>query len=1832
MRFEPIAIIGQSCVLPGALDPTELWDVVVQARDMVAPAPDDLWRIDKALILTTPNAKTQDRAWSDHGGYVRGFDERFDPSGFTLPAAEIQTLDPVFRWTLHGVREALRSARIAAPLTDEMPAIGLVLGNLSYPTVGLVEFAESVWFGAQAENVPRPPAIGAHDPHNRFSSGLPAHLAAQALNLRGDAFALDAACASSLYAIKLACDRLQDRRADVMVAGAVNRTDDLFIHIGFCALQAMSRRGESRPFAADADGLVPAEGAAFVVLKRLDDAVAAGDEILGVIRGVGLSNDGNAGGFLSPSAAGQQRAMEAAYAMAGLTPANISLLECHATGTAVGDATEIESAAQLFHGFSGTPIGSLKANLGHLITAAGAAGLIKVLGALRTGIRPPSLPVATPLAALASSPFRLLQAPEPWERIDGAPRRAAISAFGFGGNNAHLIVEEWTDQEQLSIDNCQLTIVNEVNTAPATQPLTIHNGAERLLHDQQSTINNSPIAIIGVEATVGPYTNFAAFTQALLDGRGGTTLETVDVDLGGLRFPPNDLKQTLPQQLLIMEVARRLAANHPNLPTERTSVFIGMGCDPEIARYSMRWRLDEWASQWAATGQPVSQAWIEAAKAALIPGLEAAGVIGTMPNIPANRINAQLNLLGPSHTVSAEELSGVRALECAADALRRGEIDAAFVGAVDLSVEPVHQAAAHLLDPAHPTQGDAAVVLLLKRAADARRDGDAILAELTINNQQLTIDNSLRLPSLSASFGHAHAAAGLLDVAVGALCLHERVRLSADADGLLQPAEPWLAAEPREVRVQVDALGGQSSTVILQTAGAGKNRLTQRRKGAKSALRGNEKPGFLEKSGFWRGAIHVFSGADAVDLLQALERNEESNAGPARLVIVVQGDATFASQRSIARTALTRISPRPSPLADASGSELPAPRPSPLAKGIYFSPAPMPGEVGFVFTPAAAAYQGMGRELLFALPDLGDQVVGKFPCLARTQDWLAIEPRPAASDPFQVLQGCALLSQLHATLTQDWLGIKPDAVLGVSSGETNSMFATGAWHDMDAMFAEIDASGMYTREIAGEYAAARRAWAERQPGPISWSGWRVLAPVAEVEAALQGEEFAYLTMINAPADCLVAGQADACRRVVEKIGLQRCVENANEIIAHHPAVKSWEAEWRTIHHRETRPVEGIRFYSNARGGAYTPDRESVANALTDQATGGVDFRRVVEAAWNDGVRIFVEHGPRNVCSGWIRNILGERVHLVVALDRPQNGVDQLLDAVAQLVAAGVDVDYQVLVSALAAPVTATGPVSAPRRVLSFPAHYPPVVLPAQSRSTERIAPMPAPVAAPEEMNAMHSGYQLMEPPPALPPVLAYAAPQTWNLGDSRFVPASASAPQVVAPVPQTRNLGDSGFIPAGVPAPPVVAPVPQTWNLEDSRFVPAGASAPQVVAPVPQTWNLGDSRFVSASTSAPPVVAPVPHTRNLGDSGCVPAGVPAPEPAAPVVAPVPQTWNLGDSKFVPARASTSQPPTPLPEPARNPMVEKLTFFHASVSAAHQHFLAQQERALALLATLHSAAGALPATPPAPVEVVRMPLPSTPPPPIPTAPTVQAAPAPPPPAPVMQPSPVVVAPPVVKPQTPKDADGAVLRPSHLFAGSASRPTRQYRNAYPGPALDRKQLEHLASGKISEILGPVFAQQDEFVRQVRMPMPPLLLADRVLGIDAVAGAVGQKGVIWTETDIGTDAWYLHNGRVPVGVLIEAGQADLLLVSYLGADFVNKGERVYRLLGCEVTFRAELPQVGDTLHYEIHLDGYAQHGPVRIFFFHYDCFVGDRLVFSVREGRPASSPTMSWRIRTA
>ena len=439
MQMEPIAIVGQACTLPGALTPAELWANVIAGRNCLSQVPAGRWGVPRSAVMGTVH-DASDRTWSDVGGYVNGFESVFEPASFLIPADEIRELDPLFQWVLHGAREALRGTGHEAP----SPRAGLVLGGLSFPTSAMARYAESVWLEAQGpafagDHVAERAGIVRPHARNRFSSGLPAHLAARALGLGAGAFTLDAACASSLYAIKFACDRLHDHRADIMVAGAVSRTDDLFTHVGFSALAAMSRSGRSRPFHRDADGLVPAEGAGFIVLQRLRDAVQARRKILGVIRAIGLSNDGRGRGLLAPSEEGQERTMRLTYAQAGITPKDIGLIECHATGTAVGDATEVRSTARIFEGCDDVPIGSLKSNLGHLVAAAGVAGVLKVLASLESGQRPPTLHADPPIDALQSTPFRLLHEAEEWI----GPRRAAISAFGFGGNNAHLIVEAW---------------------------------------------------------------------------------------------------------------------------------------------------------------------------------------------------------------------------------------------------------------------------------------------------------------------------------------------------------------------------------------------------------------------------------------------------------------------------------------------------------------------------------------------------------------------------------------------------------------------------------------------------------------------------------------------------------------------------------------------------------------------------------------------------------------------------------------------------------------------------------------------------------------------------------------------------------------------------------------------------------------------------------------------------------------------------------------------------------------------------------------------------------------------------------------------------------------------------------------------------------------------------------------------------------------------------------------------------------------------------------------------------------------------------------------------
>ena len=330
---------------------------------MLDEAPAGRWRTGNDLRV----GAGPDRARSARGGYVS------TPLSACLGHAEVS--DPLVRWPLHAATQAL--AGVSVP-----ERAGLVLGNLSFPSPEMSAFAEACW--AEQAAIPDaivPPAVC---PSRRFMSGRPAHQLRAALGWSGAAFALDAACASGLYALAFACDALLDRRVDLALAGA-NHAGDLFLRVGFGSLGAISASGSLAP-STRKQTACSAEGAAMVALKRLDDALRDGDPVLAIVRGVGLSNDGRGRSFLKPDERGQVRAMRRAWQQAGCAPESVGWVECHATGTPVGDATELRSLQEVVGRGGRIPIGSLKANLGHLITAAGSAALVKVVEAIRRGV------------------------------------------------------------------------------------------------------------------------------------------------------------------------------------------------------------------------------------------------------------------------------------------------------------------------------------------------------------------------------------------------------------------------------------------------------------------------------------------------------------------------------------------------------------------------------------------------------------------------------------------------------------------------------------------------------------------------------------------------------------------------------------------------------------------------------------------------------------------------------------------------------------------------------------------------------------------------------------------------------------------------------------------------------------------------------------------------------------------------------------------------------------------------------------------------------------------------------------------------------------------------------------------------------------------------------------------------------------------------------------------------------------------------------------------------------------------------------------------------------
>ena len=1844
MQSPSVAIVGIGGIFPDAPDLTAFWNNIRTAKSSTREVPEGRWQLPADVAFDAEPGKA-DHVYSRRGCFIDALPSAAELPGLRLDPAFIRDLDPLFHLLLHAGTRAFDSA-VTKPL--DRSRIGVIIGNLALPSEKSAELSRSLLGRSFEEKLlGHAHPVAPVDPLNRYVAGLPAGFLAAALGLGGGCCTLDAACASSLYAIKLAADELLSGRADAMLTGGLSRPDPLYTQMGFSQLRALSRRGVCSPFDAAGDGLVVGEGAGIFLLKRTEDAIAHGDKIYGVIRGIGLSNDVG-GSLLAPLSDGQLRAMRAAYAQAGWTPQDLDLIECHATGTPVGDATEVASLKELWGGerSSATPcvIGSVKSNIGHLLTAAGAAALTKVLLAMSEATLPPTASFyAAPAGfGLEDSPFQVLKSAQPWKRrADGVPRRGAVSAFGFGGINAHLLVEEWLPLGDAAASVATAERTESTTGAKSTETAEIAaepvgaSSRTRTTATEENPRSCEPVAVVGMDARFGPWQSLAAFQQRVLGGGiptqpgtpkdwwgaeksawfgqeklkdtpfAGFYLDEFALSNSAFRIPPRELEEMLPQQLLMLQSAAAAMADAGLDRTNnlRAGVFIGIALDLNSTNFSFRWSIAQKAATWAKElGLNLNASELEAWTAQLRdqsgPPLTANRTMGALGSVVASRIAREFRAGGPSFTISCEESSGLRALDTAVRQLQGGEIDRAIAGAVDLAGDLRAVLGQHLGRPfsasgeASPFDeradgsivGEGAACVVLKRLSDAQRDGDRIYAVIKgigeasgnlmlpgaaayrhalerayheagvapekvgyleahgsgnpaedrmeasalagffggVANEPITVveafkagdteasvpaKRSLAVGSVKADIGHCGAASGLASFVKGCLALYQEIipapqkaatrplaKLAGDG-ALYLPGVPgyWLrnrAQGTRHAGVSVFGVDGSCSHVVLEgyenlPARAAVERLAPLGLGEESlfCVYGNDREELASGLDLLRQQLAAAPRLELSTLARNWQRTQEGSANLALAVSLVARNCEE----------LAALITQGERLLSAYAAQADTLLPPSMRDRIFFSASPIgrTGKIGFVYPGSGNHYAGMGQELSARWPEIFRRQDAENLYLRDQfqpeQFWNGASIEAVNEDHLAVIFGQVATGCAVSDLVQSF-GVTPNSVIGYSLGESAGLFANRVWQERDLMLSRMRASTLFTRDLAGECRAARRAWGEGEGKEIIWSIGVVDASAREVRRALKKTSRVYLLIVNTPDECVIGGDVKWVKHLVAMLDC-RFFPLQGVTTVHCEVAREVGNAYRDLHLFSTETHPEVAFYSGATGGSYQVNRRSAADSILAQAVEGIDFPKVIEAAYAEGVRYFIEMGPGGSCSRMIGRILPGRPHVARSACLP-----------------GVE------------------PGSAILRLLA-------------QLSAERV-PLNL-----EPLYAAAPALLLQERTPAV------GAEIRFSTGGAAFEPG----------------------MPAGIVARKDVKVVKDEKDFKDIRKAEITFAAPAMTETIAISENSAKVSVgvgVQVSTQTDLTAKPVTYANAVSN-------------AAPEIAPA-------------ASFQTAVQSTPLhQDSAVAPLLAEFAAAHHARLKAHEAYLRVAENiscamadALALQVSLQEqllAAGA-------PIE-----------------------------------SPLPNPPPSGEGMTPHNppVPGKRMTPAMGSVGAESAANETVYFGRPAsqagtvpPAFDRDMCLEFARGSVGRMLGDAFAGADSFPTRVRLPDEPLMLVDRIVTLEGEAKSM-TSGRVVTEHDVHPGAWYLDGGRIPTCIAVEAGQADLFLSGYLGIDFITRGMAVYRLLDAVVTFHRELPGPGETISYDIRIERFFQQGETYLFRFHFEATVNGEPLLSMRNG---------------
>ena len=744
-----IAIIGMGCLFPEAETPEQFWENLLAKKDVTSPvSAKELGR--DPLDYFDPAPGAPDKMGYLKKGSIRDF--TFDPTDYkyNIPAEALLSLDKLFLWTLYAAKEALIDSGVKS-----FEKCGIILGNLPFPTSYSKQIFLPLYFKTLEPYVWKllqnrefrfntKHYLSGISPYNALVTSYPAIVTAKALGLRGPCYVIDAACASALYSIKFASYYLATGESDIMLAGGICGPDPIYINSGFNMLRALPPDGgESIPLDTRSQGVKLSEGAGIVVLKRYRDAIRDNDHIYGVIENIGLSNDGGAQHILMPDKAGQIRSLTLAYENRSET---VDYIECHATGTPLGDRVELEALEEFFVEKRLPLFGANKANMGHMLTASGMPGLFKVLLSMAHDMIPATIGirdlVRTERKRIGAD--HIVSENMAWPK-QGALKRAGINAFGFGGANAHILIRE--------------------------HPRT---GSSHVVAVEPEK-KDSRLAIVGMSAFFGGIDGIEAFYDSIYHGTShfiplpsprwfcidknnpfvsqcgfedghppnAAYLNQVEIDCMKLKIPPKMAQQPLVNHLLAATIAIQ-ACNDAGFDMENdhrnTAVISILKTDPRLHRVLFRsdvaWQLRESLEQCHITLDQEKHALLEnIVKDSISHEPYFEGCAGGIGNLAASRIASVLGFRGPALTIASQENAFFKAMELARFLLCFEKIDAVVLGSLDISGSPESVLSNSSLYTMRGRKrkkervfGEGGGAIVVKRYGDAKKAGNRIYA------------------------------------------------------------------------------------------------------------------------------------------------------------------------------------------------------------------------------------------------------------------------------------------------------------------------------------------------------------------------------------------------------------------------------------------------------------------------------------------------------------------------------------------------------------------------------------------------------------------------------------------------------------------------------------------------------------------------------------------------------------------------------------------------------------------------------------------------------------------------------------------------------------------------------------------------------------------------------------------------------------------------------------------------------------------------------------------------------------------------------------------------